>query len=394
VKSDACRFDPYDPATQADPYPVYRALRNDVPVYHDERRGFWALSRFDDVLWAAHDPVTFCSGQGIALQGQARSPFPNLITMDEPRHSQLRRLVSRGFTTRPIGANEPRIRELATEMIDHVIELATDGSPVDLVPALTGPLPMTVVGDLIGVAAGDREQFRTWADTIVHQDVDRPETVEAGRAAAGAVVGSFAQIIAARRTAPTDDLVSALVAASVDGERLTDDEILGFCFLLIVAGTETTTNLIGLGVLALAAHPDQRAQLATDPSLIPDAVEEMLRWGSPVQGLARTTTGAVERHGVTIPEGAKVQLLYGAANRDEHEFPDPDRFDVMRSIDRHVAFGHGVHFCLGAALARLEATVVFEELLRRISDWQVAEEHVEWIHSSSVRGPAKLPITI
>ena len=253
---------------------------------------------------------------------------------------------------------------------------------------------MTVVGDLIGVAASDREQFRAWADTIVHQDVDRPETVEAGRAAAGAVVVSFAELIAVRRAEPMDDLVSALVAASVDGERLTDDEILGFCFLLIVAGTETTTNLVGLGALALAVHPDQRAQLAANPSLIPDAVEEMLRWGSPVQGLARTTTRAVERHGVTIPEGAKVQLLYGSANRDEREFLEPDRFDVIRAIDRHVAFGHGVHFCLGAALARLEAMVVFEELLRRIPDWQVDSEHVEWIHSSSVRGPATLPFAL
>ena len=392
--SDPFRFDPYDPATQADPYPAYRALRDDAPVYHDERRGFWALSRFDDVLWAAHDPATFCSGQGIALEGQARSPFPNLITMDDPRHAQLRRLVSRGFTARPIGANESRIRDLATEMIDRIVEMAADGSPVDLVPTMTGPLPMTVVGDLIGVAASDREQFRAWADTIVHQDVDRPETVEAGRAAAGAVVVSFAELIAVRRAEPMDDLVSALVAASVDGGRLTDDEILGFCFLLIVAGTETTTNLIGLGALALAAHPDQRARLVADPSLIPGAVEEMLRWGSPVQGLARTTTRAIERHGMTIPEGTKVQLLYGSANRDEREFAEPDRFDVTRSVERHVAFGHGVHFCLGAALARLEAIVVFEELLRRVPDWRVDVEHVEWIHSSSVRGPATLPITL
>ena len=223
---------------------------------------------------------------------------------------------------------------------------------------------MTVVGDLIGVAPSDREQFRTWSDTVVHQDVDQPETVEAGRAAAAAVVGYFGEIIAARRAEPADDLVSALVDAAVDGERLSDEEILGFCFLLIVAGTETTTNLLGLGVLALADAPDQRALLLGDPALIGGAVEEMLRWGSPVQGLARTTTEPVRRHGVEIPAGAKVQLLFGAGNRDEREFAEPDRFDVRRPIDRHLAFGHGVHFCLGAALARLEARVVFEELLR------------------------------
>jgi len=393
VKNGGFAYDPYAPATQADPYPSYRRLRDDAPVYHDERRGFWALSRFDDVLWAAHDPATFCSGEGIALEGQARSPFPNLIVMDDPRHAQLRKLVARGFTSRPVGASEPQLRELATSMIDEVVARTSAGETVDLVPALTGPLPMTVVGDLIGVAPADREQFRIWSDTVVHQDVDRPETVAAGRAAAGAVVGYFSEIIAARRAAPTDDLVSALIAASVDGERLADEEILGFCFLLIVAGTETTTNLLGLGAIALAMNPDERARLLADPSLVAGAVEEMLRWGSPVQGLARTTTRSVERHGVTIPEGAKVQLLYGSANRDEREFPDPDRFDATRTIERHLAFGHGVHFCLGAALARLEATAVFEELLRRIPGWQVDADALTWIRSSSVRGPATLPIT-
>ncbi len=390
------RFDPYDRFLQADPYPSYRRLRDEAPVYRDEARGFWALSRFDDVLWAAHDPATFCSGEGIALEGQARSPFPNLIVMDDPRHAQLRKLVSRGFTSRPVAAFEPRVRELANEAIDTVLERSGAGEPVDVVPLLSGPLPMTVVGDLIGVAPEDREQFRTWSDTVVHQDVDRPETVEAGRAAAGEVVGYFGEIIAARRAAPTDDLVSALIDAridgEVDGEQLADDEILGFCFLLIVAGTETTTNLIGNGVYALSQFSDERARLLADPSLVPGAVEEMLRWSSPVQGLARTTTRPVERHGVTIPSGAKVQLLYGAANRDDREFSDPDRFDVTRRIERHLAFGHGVHFCLGAALARLEATVVFEELLRRIPDYRVDADAVTWIHSSSVRGPATLPL--
>jgi cytochrome P450 len=384
------RFDPYDRETQRDPYPVYRELRDRAPVYHDAERGFWALSRFDDVLWAAHEPSIFCSGEGIALEGQARSPFPNLITMDDPRHGQLRALVARGFTSRPVATFEPRVRDLAQTMLAELA--ATPGA--DLVAGLTGPLPMTVVGDLIGVAPGERVQFREWADAIVHQDVDRPETVAAGRAAAGAVVEHFRGIIAARRADPRDDLVSALLDAVVDGERLTDEEILGFCFLLVVAGTETTTNLLGLGVLALAAAPDERARLASDSSLIAGAVEEMLRWGSPVQGLARTTTRAVRRHDVEIPEGAKVQLLFGSANRDERVFTDPERFDVTRSIERHLAFGHGVHFCLGAALARLEARVVFEELLGRYAAWELGSDEVSWISSSSVRGPSSLPIAL
>ena len=188
--------------------------------------------------------------------------------------------------------------------------------------------------------------------------------------------------------------MSALVDAEVDGESLTDEEILGFCFLLIVAGTETTTNLLGLGVLALDGAPDERQLLVDDRALLGRAVEEMLRWGSPVQGLARTTTEPVERHGVEIPAGAKVQLLFGAANRDEREFAEPDRFDARRAIERHLAFGHGVHFCLGAALARLEARVVFDELLTRFPRWTVDTTAVEWIRSSSVRGPAALPVVL
>jgi hypothetical protein len=384
------RYDPYDPETQRDPYPVYRELRDRAPVYHDAERGFWALSRFDDVIWAAHEPAVFCSGEGIALEGQARSPFPNLITMDDPRHGQLRALVARGFTARPVAAYESRVRELARTMLDDL----ADDSGGDLVAGLTGPLPMTVVGDLIGVEPGDRERFRAWSDAIVHQDVDRPETVDAGRAAAGAVVEHFRGIIADRRDAARDDLVSALLDAIVDGERLSDEEILGFCFLLVVAGTETTTNLLGLGVLALAGAPGGRDRLTADPSLIGGAVEEMLRWGSPVQGLARTTTRPVSRHGVEIPAGAKVQLLFGSANRDERAFPEADRFDATRTIERHLAFGHGVHFCLGAALARLEARVVFEELLARYPRWEVDTEDVRWIRSTSVRGPAALPVTL
>lgn len=367
---------------------MYRALRDDAPVYRDEARGFWALSRFEDVLWAAHDTARFCSGQGIALEGQARSPFPNIITMDEPRHSALRRLVARGFTAKPVGAYEDRIHTVARELVDR---FAADGT-ADVVPALASPLPMIVIGDLIGVDPADRDQFRAWSDTIVHQDVDRPETVRAGRAAASAVVEHFAGIVADRRARRRDDLVSALVDATVDGEHLTDEEILGFCFLLVVAGTETTTNLIGAGVLALAQNPAERSALIEAPGRLPAAVEEMLRWGSPVQSSARTTTEPVRRHGTEIPAGVKVLLLWGSANHDEREFPDAERFDIRRRIERHAGFGHGAHFCLGAALARLEVRVVFDELLTRISDWEVDQEGVTWIHAASVRGPASLPI--
>jgi hypothetical protein len=206
------------------------------------------------------------------------------------------------------------------------------------------------------------------------------------------VVDHFAGIVADRRARRRDDLVSALVDATVDGEHLTDEEILGFCFLLVVAGTETTTNLIGAGVLALAQNPAERSALIEAPGRLPAAVEEMLRWGSPVQSSARTTTEPVRRHGTEIPAGVKVLLLWGSANHDEREFPDAERFDIRRRIERHAGFGHGAHFCLGAALARLEVRVVFDELLTRISDWEVDQEGVTWIHAASVRGPASLPI--
>jgi cytochrome P450 len=382
------RFDPYDPSTHRDPYPIYRTLRDEAPLYKDEERGFWALSRFEDVLWAAHEPARFCSSGGVALEGQARSPFPNIITMDDPRHGALRKLVARGFTSTPVAEYEGRVRALATELIDG---FAGDGS-ADLVTALTGPLPMMVVGDLIGVAPENREQFREWSDTIVHQDVDQPESVEAGRAAAKAVVDHFAELVRERRTAARDDLVSALLEATVDGQHLTDEEILGFCFLLVVAGTETTTNLIGSGALALATFPDERAKVLREPSLLPNAVEEMLRWGSPVSGSARTTTEPVECHGSTVPAGDKVLLLWASANHDERQFTAPDDFQVGRTIERHVGFGHGVHFCLGAALARLETRVVFAELLARIPDWHIDQSAVRWIRASTVRGPATLPI--
>ena len=382
-------FDPYDAATQADPYPVYRRLRDEHPVYRNPERGFLALSRFEDVMNAVHDPARFSSADGISLEGQARPPFPLLITMDPPRHDRLRGLISRGFTARPMAAYEPRVRESARELFEA---FETSGS-CDLVASVAAPLPMRVIGDLVGVDAADRPQFVEWSDHVVHQDLNDPESIQAARDANANLVASFGALLEARRREPKEDLVSALLAAEVDGERLTETELVGFIFLLIVAGSETTTNLIGHTAAVLARHPDQRALLLEDPAKVPGAIEELLRFESPVHGLARTLTGDVELHGVTMRRGERVQLLYGSANRDEREFADPDRFDVTRKIERHLAFAHGIHYCLGAALARLEGRVVLEELLARIPDWQLASDGpVEMVRSSSVRGPARLPI--
>jgi cytochrome P450 len=385
------RFDPYSEECRRNPYPVFRDLRDHQPAYFDEERGFWALSRFDDVLDALHDPSTFISGEGIILEGsQTRMPYPMIIAMDPPRHSQLRALVARGFTARPIGANGPAVRALAGELIDGFAE---SGS-VELVGAFSGVLPLLVIGSLLGVERDGLDEFHRLADTMMNQHPGDPPSIEAGRAASTAILQRIGAIVEDRRRSPRDDLVSALVAATVDGDRLADEEIIGFCYLLILAGTETTANLIANGVMAFANHPDQRSELAADPTLIPDAVEEILRWDSPVQSQARTTTRPVERHGRTIPEGVKVLILFGSAGRDEREYPDADRFDIHRRIERHLTFGHGIHYCLGAALARLEAQVAFEELLRRVPDWQIDADQSELdrIRSYMVRGPARLPL--
>ncbi len=384
------RFDPYGEECHRDPYPVYRALRDDEPAYHDEERGFWALSRFSDVIGALHAPDVFLNGDGIALEGQARSPYPMIITMDPPRHDQLRALVARGFTARPVAANAPAVRALARELIGA---FAGDGH-VDFVQAYSGALPLLVIGNLLGIERDGLAEFRRLGDALMGQDPADPASIEAGKAASAAILERIGAILVDRRRRPGDDLISALLAATVDGERLSDDEVVGFCYLLILAGTETTANLLANTVLALAAHPDQRAELRADPALIPNAIEEVLRWDAPVQSDARTVAAPVELHGRVLPEGAKVLLLFGSAGRDDREFAGAERFDVHRRIERHLTFGHGIHYCLGAALARLEAQVTFEELLATLPDWAVDGDPASLprVRSYMVRGPSALPL--
>ena len=384
------RFDPYGDECHRDPYPTYRALRDQAPVYHDEERGFWALSRFDDVIGALHAPTTFLSGDGIALEGQARSPYPMIIAMDPPRHDQLRALVARGFTARPVAGNAPAVRALARELIDA---FAGDGR-VEFVDAYSGALPLYVIGNLLGIERDGLAEFRRLGNALMDQDPNEPESIEAGKAASASILERIIAIIAERRRHPADDLVSALLAATVDGERLGDDDVIGFCYLLILAGTETTANLLANGVMALAAHPDQRAELRADPGLIPGAVEEMLRWDSPVQSDARTVGRPVDLHGRTVPEGAEVLLLFGSAGRDEREYADPDRFDIHRKVQRHLSFGYGLHFCLGAHLARLEGRIALEEVLRRFPEWEIDDAQAVQARTSTVRGWEKLPVLV
>ncbi|HZP31024.1 MAG TPA: cytochrome P450 [Acidimicrobiia bacterium] len=383
-------YDPYSIDVKRDPYPSYRALRDDAPAYHNAALDFWALSRFDDVIDALHDPATYCSGQGIVLEAMTRSPYPMIIALDPPRHTDLRKLVSRAFGTKPTNAFEPQVRARARELLAQFSGSGT----VDLVPSFSAALPLAVIGDIVGVPADERAWFRHQGEILMSQQPDRPETLSAARAASGELLGRFTDLIAERRSAPTGDLVSGLIAAEEDGERLTADEIVGFCYLLILAGHETTMNLISNGVITLQRHPAERALVEADPTRITNMVEEVLRYESPVHSQARTTTRDVELHGEVIPEGKKVLLLFASAGRDERAFPDPDRFDVTRTIERHLSFGHGIHHCLGAALARLEARVAFEELFATLPDWRVTSDvdALDYVPSYQIRGPVCLDV--
>jgi cytochrome P450 len=360
---------------------VYRALRDQHPVYRHPERGCFVLSRFDDVKWAAADPTLF-SSEGTFVGAEL---MPMIVALDPPRHDRLRALVTRAFSPKRVAEIEPRVRAIAGELLDA---LPAD-RPCDLLPGFAWQLPSRVIGELIGIPRERQAAFLAWTEALVGID---PTGANADRGVFGAMYAEFAKLLAERRDARRDDLMSALLDAEVGGERLTQPELLGFCFVLITAGNDTTANLIGNGAALLARHRPEQRLLAEDPSRIPDAVEEMLRLDSPAQQLPRRTTRNVERHGALIPARSEVLLLWGAANRDERQFPDPDRFDVARR-PRHLAFGHGTHFCLGANLARLEARIAFEELLARFPRFALAGEPT-WQRSFWARALAALPVRL
>jgi hypothetical protein len=387
-------FDPFDPELHQDPYPVYRRLRDEFPVHFNARLRFFTLSRHADVLAALQAPDLYISGKGVYVgvpefdDGKLTAEVPLLITLDRPRHTQMRALVSRAFTPRRIARLEPRIRAIARTLLDNV----KGRGEFDLVREFSGPLPTIVIAELLGVPAEDQEWFKEKSTAVAQFDPTKPGARDRGPAVE---LGLYlAKVLEQRRRAPRDDLLSALLAAEIDGQRLSDPELIGFGFLLLVAGNETTTNLISNAAILLDRHRDQRRLLLEDPARIPGAIEEFLRYDSPVQGLARTTTAPVTLHGVTIPEGSKVLLLFGSANHDERAIPDAARFDVLRQPNPHVAFGFGAHFCLGANLARLEAKVAFEELLARLPDYALTQPRVERHCSGPIRGALRLPVAV
>ncbi len=382
------RFDPYAYDTHEDPYPVYRRLRDDAPAYLDPEHDFWALSRHDDVRAALDDPATFSSAGGISLERGPEAVEPMLIEMDPPRHTELRALVSRAFTPRRVAALEPSIRDRARTLV----AAWHDAGTCDVIADFAARLSMAVISEMLGVPAGDQDELREASDAMLHREPGSQSLTPAGVAGATTISTYFSELIARRRRSPGGDLVSGLIAAQDAGRGLGDREILGFCFLLIVAGNETTTKLIGNAIHWLAVFPDERAKLRDDPTRIPDGVEEILRFDTPTQALARTLTRDVTVHGVRLPAGRKGLLLFGSANRDERRWERPDVLDVDRRPAGHLAFGHGVHHCLGAPPARLEARVALEELLPVLGDYAVDAAGAERVHSGNVRGFARLPI--
>jgi cytochrome P450 len=390
-------WDPFDAVLDSDPHPIWRRLRDEAPLYRNEEFDFWALSRFDDVERAHKDPKTFSSAHGTVLEMMTPEPGQNamMIFLDPPDHTVLRRLVSRSFTPRRIAGLDVRIREICAELLDpHV-----GGAGFDYVQDFGAQLPSRVISTLVGVPASDQEPTRRLVDGVFHIEPGVGMINDISASSGLELVGYLADLVAERAADPQDDLISALVLAEISDDdgtvrHLTPGECTAFAMLLYSAGTETVAKLLGNAGVVLGAEAEQRAELVADATLIPNAIEELLRFEppSPVQG--RWTTEAVELYGTTVPPDAKVLLLTGSAGRDERVFPDPDTFDIHRAMSSHLTFGYGVHFCIGAALARLEGRIAVEETLRRFPEWEVEHLGLERVNTSTVRGYRRVPITV
>jgi cytochrome P450 len=394
VDAGAVRYDPYDYAIHEDPYPTYARLRDEAPLYYNDDLDFWALSRHADVVAAFRDAHRFSSSYGVSLDPEVWGPqaerTTSFLAMDPPRHTRMRALVSRGFTPRRVADLEPHIRELTFR---HLEAVSTHGT-FDFIRDLAARVPMDVISELVGVPESDRDELRRLADLVLHREEGVNDMPPAAQEAALTLSAYYADMITTRRKQPVGDLTSALLDAEIDRDRLTDDEIAGFLFLLIIAGNETTTKLLGNAWYWAWRKPDQRALPFADPQRVPDWVEETLRYDTSTQMLARLTLADVPLHDDVIPSGARVLLLPGSANRDPRVFPDPDAYRIGRDTSEIASFGFGRHFCLGASLARLEARVVLEELVARVADYDVDAEHATRVHSVNVRGFATLPTTV
>ena len=392
-------FDPLSAVFFDDPYPVYRRLRDEAPVYHHAGRGLWILSRFADVVLAHRDWESFSSTRGVDVltltSGKPPAEPLSMIMMDPPEHDRMRTLVNRVFTPRAVASLEPMVREVIVSFLDRL----RGAREFDVVAEFSGPFPVEIISRMLGVPEGDRQRLRHLMDAILHREPGQTRaSVEASEASLewGA---SMYQLVADKRQHPADDMLSRLCEVEVkreDGEtsRLDDVEITAFAGLLVGAGAETVTKLVANAVVLFDRHPDEWAEVLADPGCIVPAVEEILRYWPPSQYQGRFCRRDAAFDGGTIPAGAPVLLLTGAATRDEREFDDPDRFDIDRRQSVNIGFGHGIHSCLGAALARMESRIAIEEWARRWPRWQVNEAGLARVHMTNVAGFASVPVTV
>ncbi len=379
---------------------MYRWLLEEAPVYHNERLGFWAVSRYDDCLEVHRDVATYTSTRGLTIDQltspdfQAVTGAANLmIMMDPPMHDRMRKLVSRAFTPRRIAEWEPVVRDVITTLLDP---LPATGS-FDAVRDFAGPFPVEVICAIVGVPEGDRQQIRHWTDTMLEREVGNPFPSAEGIQAAIDSSVFMRELVADRRSHGGDQMIDHLIEAEIEREdgtvdRLGDEEIAGFLNLLTAAGSETVTKLVGNGVLLFDEHPRQLAAMLGDPSKTPGAVEEILRYRAPSQYQGRFSLADRDFGGVTIPAGNPVLIITGAANHDPRAYEHPERFDIERQGPLGISFGHGIHYCIGAHLARLEARVAFDEFYHRWPAATVDHDGVEWVHMSNVAGPARVPV--
>ena len=392
--SQPVSYSPYAYEIHEDPYPVYARLRAEAPVYRNDELDFWALSRHEDVLAAFRNLDGFSNAQGVSLEPSAFGPeahrFMSFLALDPPRHTRMRSLVGKGFTPSKVAQMEDHIRAIALDHLEPALEQGT----FDFIADFAGKLPMDVISELVGVPRADRVEVRRLADLVVHREDGLFDVPPAGMDAALALVGYYQTMVDERRRSPRDDLTSALLEAQIDGDKLTDDEVIAFLFLMVVAGNETTTKLLGNAWYWAWRNPDQRAKPFADPRRVAPWIEETLRYDTSSQMLLRVTRIPMELHGRAIPEGERVLLLVGSANRDEAVFPEADRYDLDRDTGRLVSFGSGRHFCMGAPLARLEARIGLTELVQRVATYEVDPEGIERVHSINVRGLATLPTTV
>ena len=389
-------FNPYAYEVHEDPYPFYAQLRAEAPVYRNEVLDFWAIARHADVLAAFKDVKRFSNRFGVSIDPAAYGPHARIgtsfLAMDPPEHTRMRGLISRSFTPRRVKAMGPRIREIAIGRLDRLVGAGS----FDVIAEFAGKLPMDIISEMLGVPEADRAELRTWADLLVHREEGVTDLPAEGIEAFGKILGYFQELIADRRKTPGKDLLSSLLELEFESgeDHLSDSELVAFCNLMIVAGNETTTKLIGNALYWLDRTPIQRARVASGEASKSQWVEETLRYDNSTQMLVRTLSEDVIIAGQSLPEGARVLLLVGSANRDESVFERSDEYDLTRDCSRMLSFGQGTHFCLGASLARLEGAVSLEEWWKRFPDYRVELDGVSRVHSVNVRGFADLPVSL